>query len=156
MSMSLWIFSDREVSSVAEWQAAIAAEGYPLQLSSDMIFEELSGFFPMHLRGELTGFECYREDAADVEQADLGVEIDHNWKFLLVFSWLGSKENELLAAWMAATAYARATNGIIYDGEEGKLLTPAQAHDYVHKLEHPSPETLAAIKEIKERLARKA
>jgi hypothetical protein len=46
MSMALWIFSDKELSSIVEWQSAIDAEGYPLQLSAEMIFERLSGFFP--------------------------------------------------------------------------------------------------------------
>jgi hypothetical protein len=155
MSMSLYVFSDKEVNSIAEWQAAINAEGYPLQLSAEMIFERLSGFFPMHLRGELTGFECYHEDVADVVQASFDIKLDHAWKFVLGFVWLGSKENELLAAWMAATAYARVTNGVILDGEGMKFLTPAQARTIVHDLEHPSPETLAAIREIKERLSRK-
>jgi hypothetical protein len=155
MSMSLYVFSDKEVSSIAEWQAAINAEGYPLQLSAEMTFEGLSGFFPMHLRGELTGFECYHEDVADVVQASFDIKLDHAWKFVLGFVWLGSKENELLAAWMSATAYARETNGVILDGEGMKFLTPAQAHAIVHDLEHPSPKTLAAIREIRERLSRK-
>jgi hypothetical protein len=155
MSMSLWVFSDKELSSIAEWQAAVDAEGYPLQLSAEMIFERLCGFFPMHLRGELTGFESYHEDVADVVQACFDIKLDHAWKFVLGFVWLGSKENELLAAWMAATAYATATNGVVLDGEGIRFLTPAQARAIVHDLEHPSPETLAAIKEIKERLSRR-
>jgi hypothetical protein len=56
---------------------------------------------------------------------------------------------------MAATAYARVTNGVILDGEGIKFHTPAQASAIVYDLEHPSPETLAAIREIKERLSRK-
>jgi hypothetical protein len=75
---------------------------------------------------------------------------------VLGFNWLGSKEDELLAAWMAATAYAHATNGTILDGEESKFHTPTRAREIVHDLQHPSPATLAAIREIKERLSRKA
>jgi hypothetical protein len=42
MSMEMIILPDRQVSSIAEWQAAIDREGYPLQLAPDMQFEYLS------------------------------------------------------------------------------------------------------------------
>jgi hypothetical protein len=152
--MELAIFSNRQLS-IQEWQAAIDAEGYPLRLSPQMVFECLSGFFPMYLRGELTGFECYREDVSDVRDKVPDIDIEQEWKFVLVFVWLGSKENELLAAWMAATAYAQATDGMILDGEAGKMCTPADARVLVHDLEHPSPAALAAMQEIRERVSRK-
>jgi len=137
MTMSLWIFSDRELNGVAEWQAAVDAQGYPLRLSPDVDFERISGFFPMHSRGELTGFECYHEDLSDVRDNVPDVAIEHDWKFVLGFVWLGSKENELVAAWMAATAYVQATGGIILDGEEGALCTLADAQALVRRLEQP-------------------
>ena len=142
MTMSLWVFSDKQLNTVRDWQAAIDAEGYPLRLSPEMVFERLSGFFPMYLRGELTGFECYHEDVPDVRATVPDIDISHNWKFVLGFVWLGNKENELLAAWMAATAYAQATDGMILDGEAGKMCTPSDARALVHDLEHPPPATL--------------
>ena len=156
MTMSLHIFSDKQVNSIAEWQAAIDREGYPLQLSPEMIFGRLSGFFPMHLRGELTGFECYHEDLADVQENVIpDIDLGHEWKFALGFVWLGSSEKELLAAWMAATAYSQETGGIIFDCEgEGRFCTPAQARAEVHELEHPSPAALAAMREIRELFGR--
>jgi hypothetical protein len=63
--------------------------------------------------------------------------ISGDWKFVLAFRWLGSKEAELLAAWMAATAYAQATDGVILDGEEGKVFTPVEGRQLVHDLGHP-------------------
>jgi hypothetical protein len=154
MTMSLYVFSDKQVKSVAEWQAAIDREGYPLQLRPDMIFEQLSGFFPMHLRGELTGFECYHEDLPDVKEDVIpDIDLGHEWKFVLGFVWLGSKWNELVTAWMAATAYAQATDGIIFDGEGGRLYTPAEARALVAHYE--SPEQLARMQAIRDELRQK-
>lgn len=153
MSMELLIFADKELDNVQEWQAAIDAEGFPLRLAADVIFNRISGFFPMHLRGELTGFECYHEDSGKIIAMNPGLGIDHPWRFVLHFVWRGSKWNELLAAWMAASAYARATNGIIIDGEDWKFYTAAQARARVVYLE--SPESLARMQEIRDELRRK-
>lgn len=162
MSMSLWIFSDRQLNSIEEWQAAIDAEGYPLRLSPEMTFERLSGFFPMYLRGELTGFEFYHDDPAELKQLDSAklkqtnpsVDLDRHWKFMVSFNWLGGKENEFLAAWMAATAYAHATNGIIFDGEGFKFLTSSEASAIVREFGNPSSPIMTAIREIREQLGR--
>ena len=149
MSMELAIFSDRQLSSIQEWQAAVDAEGYPLRLSPDMVFERLSGFFPMHLRGELTGFECYHENAADLIGNHPDIKFDHDWKYCLAFVWLGSKWKELLAAWMAGTAYALATDGIVFDAEQEKFVTPDEARRIVHEFEHPTPAQQAAMDEVR-------
>lgn len=153
MSMELMIFSDKQLNTVEEWQAAIDAEGFPLRLSDDVILGRISGFFPMHLRGELTGFECYHEDSSEIIAQNPGLGIDHPWKFVLHFVWLGSKWNELLAAWMAATAYARVTDGIIIDGEDWKFYTADQARAVVD--DNESPETLARMQAIRDELSRK-
>jgi hypothetical protein len=134
MSMELWIFSDRQLNSVAEWQEAIDREGYPLVLSSEAVVSELNGFFPMHLRGDLTGFECYHDDAAEFMQANPTVDFDRHWKYALGFRW-GGNFNELRAAWMAATAYARATDGVIVDDQELMIHTPAMAREVVREVE---------------------
>ncbi len=125
MSMELWVFSDRQLKSVAEWQAAIDAEGYPLLLSADAVFGELRGFLPMHLREVLSGCECYH-DPADELMAHLGIEFDHTWRYAIGFRW-GGNLDEMQAAWMAATAYAAATNGIVVDDQEVKIRTAAEA-----------------------------
>lgn len=153
MSMELMIFSDKQVDTTQEWQAAIDAEGFPLRLSDDVILDRISGFFPMHLRGELTGFECYHEDSGEIIAQNPGLGLDHPWKFVLNFVWLGSRWNELLAAWMAATAYARVTDGIIIDGEDWKFYTADQARAVVD--DNESPETLARMQAIRDELSRK-
>jgi hypothetical protein len=134
--MELWIFSDRQLNSVADWQAAVNAEGYPLQLSADMVFEQIKGFFPMQLRGKSTGFECYHDDPAEFMQTYRHVQFDRTWKYALGLRWQGWNVNELRAAWMAATAYAQSTGGVIVDDQELRIHTPVQARDVVSEVEH--------------------
>jgi hypothetical protein len=135
MSMELWILSDSQLNSVAEWQTAVDAEGYPLRLSSDMEFEKLRGILPMRLCGELTGFECYHDDPAELMSANPDVNFGREWKYALGFRWLGSKMSELRAAWMAATAYAQATGGIVIDDQELKIHTAPEAREVVREVE---------------------
>jgi hypothetical protein len=156
MSMEMFILSDKQVGSIAQWQAAIDAEGYPLKLAPDMKFETLRGFLPSHLRGELTGFECDHWVADELMRDNSDIDFGRDWKFALAFRWLGSRWNELLAAWMAATAYAQVTDGIIFDYEEERIFTPAQARTMVNDFEHPAPATVAALQEIRRRLNSKS
>ena len=83
MTMELWVFSDRQLNSMAEWQAGIDAEGYPLRLSAQMIFEKLRGFLPSYLRGELAGFETYHQDAGASIRGNSALRFDHEWKYAL-------------------------------------------------------------------------
>jgi hypothetical protein len=139
MSMQLAILSDRQPDSIAEWQAAINSEGYPLKLTPDAKINRLSGFLPCHLGGELTGFECFHDDAVEFMHNNADIDFGHKWKYCLELVWLGTKWYELLSAWMAATAFARATEGVILDGESGKLFSPDEARQLIHELENPSP-----------------
>ena len=151
MSMELWVLSDKQLSSIAEWQVAIAAEGYPLDLQKDASFEKLNGFLPCHLRGALTGFECYQEDAVALMRNNAGVKFDHDWKYALGFRWLGSKQNETLAAWMAGTAYARATAGIVINDQDGRLRTATQSAEVVREIKSPSQAYQEARRELRRR-----
>jgi hypothetical protein len=151
MSMELWVFSDEQLGSIAEWQAAIRAEGYLLDLEKDASFKNLNGFLPCHLRGELTGFECYHDDAAALMRNNAGFDFGHNWKYALGFRWLGSKQSETLAAWMVATAYARVTAGIIMNDQDARLRTAVQSAEVVRDIEHPSPAYEEARRELRRR-----
>lgn len=140
MSMGLWVFSDKQLGSIAEWQAAIDAETYPLRLSNSMLFESLRGFLPAHLSGELTGFECYHDDAKKLISDNSDLNFDHSWKYVLSFRWVGSKVNELRAAWMAGTAYAQATGGVIFDDQEAKFRNATEAREVVRDVQRDMPD----------------
>jgi len=127
MSMELRIFSDRHLNTIGEWQDAIVAEALPLQLSGARSLDAVNGFLPSYLRGKLTGFECNSWNAKDVMAEYPGVDFGREWKYALALRWLGSKRDEMLAAWMAATAYAQATDGVVFDELDGKIRTASQA-----------------------------
>jgi hypothetical protein len=139
MSMELWIFSNKQLDTINQWQVAIDRDGYPLRLSTEKPLEALNGFLPSSLRDELTGFECFHENAAEFLRGKPDLHFDYSWKYVLAIRWLGSKRNELLAAWIAAVAYACATDGVIVDDQEEAIRNAAEARDVVRRL-YKTPE----------------
>ena len=141
MAMELWVLSDKQLNTIEEWQGAIDAEGYPLQLSDETPFGELRGFLPAHLRGQLTGFECdhwpareFMRDVHEISENDFA----RDWKYVLAFRWRGDF-NELRAAWMAGAAYAHATCGVIFDDQEAKIRNAAEAREVVRDVDRDDP-----------------
>jgi hypothetical protein len=138
MSMEIHAFSDRQLASIAEWQQAIAAEGFDLRLSAERPFEALQGFLPAQAVGKTTGFECYHDDARELMTAYVGVAFGRSWKHALSFRW-GGDLSECMAAYMAATAYAKATDGVLLDAEDGQILSPQKAIEQVREMERYLP-----------------
>jgi hypothetical protein len=152
MAMEMHVLSDRRLNSIAEWQRAIDAETFPLRLDSSVQFNSAEGFLPSRLVDKITGFECYHDDANHTMNF-LGVSnFGHRWKYALGFRWRGDAA-ELQAAWMAATAYAAATGGIVFDHEEGKVFTPPQARETVRDIVRDLPAMEAILQEIKKKFA---
>jgi hypothetical protein len=56
---------------------------------------------------------------------------------------------------MAATAYAVATAGIIFDHEEGRVFTPQQGRELVIKLLAERPRAKAFMEDIARKLSTK-
>jgi hypothetical protein len=153
MSMELRLFSDRQLDTISEWQAAIDAEGFPLRLSERTAVPGIDGFLPSYLQGRLTGFECNRWDVSDIAAEYPNVRFNRKWKYALAFRWPGSKRDEMRAAWMAATAYARATGGVVFDEIDGKVRNPEEALEVVRDLESDDKHVVdAAVKEALKRL----
>lgn len=150
MSMELHVLSDRRLNNGAEWQRAVNSMSYPLQLSDRLEFASVNGFVSVALNGTQSGFECFRDDASKTMDF-LGREnFSHQWKYALGFRWRGTSLDELQAAWMAATAYASAVGGIVFDHEAGKVLTVLEAKQAVSQIVEDAPriaQSLAAILE---------
>ena len=148
MSMEIWVFSDRQLGSIAEWQVAIDAEGYPLQLSTDAIFARLRGFLPMRLREQPSGCECYHDPANELIERWSDVDFGHAWKYALGFRW-GGNFSEMQSAWMAATAFAAATNGIVIDDQESRIRTAAESRSEVDNIVRDIPKMEEFLRNLK-------
>ena len=77
--MRLFVFSDRQVSSIAEWQRAIEAEGFALRFSTTGPADELSGSVAAKLGNDDAGFECNQESSADIMARYPDVDFGHAW-----------------------------------------------------------------------------
>lgn len=151
MAMEIYVLSDKELNSIAEWQAAIDAEGYPLQLDPDVELETHSGFLPAHLRGKLTGFECdhfpadeFMQETREMSHVDFG----HDWRYVLAFRWRGDF-NEMRAALIASSAYAKATDGVVFDDQEEKIRDAAEALEEARVgYESPDPDAGPVVDQV--------
>jgi len=150
MSMEIWVLSDTQLNSIAEWQAAIDLESYPLQLSADATLAKLRGFLPMQLRGERAGCECFHDPVDELITTYSNVDFGHAWKCALGFRWGGSF-TEMQCAWMAATAYAAATNGIVVDDQELRIRTPGESRSEVETIVRDMPKMEEWLRDLKNR-----
>jgi hypothetical protein len=148
MAMELFVFSDNQLNSTLEWQASIGREGYQLLFVNERPLNTLKGFLPVLLRDTKTGFECSHWLPENLMREIPDVNFGHDWKYLLTFRW-GGDFDQLQAAWMAATAYASATDGVIFDEEQGKMRTPAEAREIVQEIEHGMPAVEAILRDLK-------
>lgn len=139
MSIEIYAFSDRQLGSIAEWQAAIDADLFDVKLDSSRLFADLSGFLPVQVDGRQSGFECDHFDATEMIE-DLigqGFEFNRPWKYLLAFRF-GGDQYECTSASLAAASYVRATDGVLFDGEEGEFYPPQGVLEYARKAADPA------------------
>lgn len=150
--MELWVLSDRQLSSIAEWQTAIDAEEFPLTLSDEKPLDKINGFVPVRLRGRPTGFECSHWPAVEFMRDMSTVDFGHAWKQVLAFRWRANFD-ELRAAWIAGSAYARATDGIVFDDQEGKIRNAAEAIEEARReYEAPDPVIGSSVDRVLQKL----
>jgi hypothetical protein len=72
----------------------------------------------------------------------------------LAFRW-GADVNACLGAYVAAAAYAKATNGVVLDCEAGKVLTPQQAGQTARTIEQQLPMFEKTLKDTQAAAMRK-
>lgn len=147
MATELFVLSDQLLGSVVDWQSSIDGEGYPLQLDGNGPIESLRGFLLARLRDIRTGFECNLWPADEFMREMRGVDFGHEWKHVLAFRW-GGNLNQVPAVWMAVTAYAKATHGVVFDEEQGKIYSAADARIVVNNVEREMPEMEAMLRDL--------
>jgi hypothetical protein len=144
MSIEIFVLSDRRLASIAEWQQAIDAEKFDLRLDTSRPFDELSGHLPAHRGADHAGFECDHCDPKDVMDPDYCGAIDFGrpWTQALAFRF-GGDFLALWGAYAAAAAYAKAADGVVFDGESGEVLSPGKALAAAREIERDLPSLLA-------------
>lgn len=152
MSMEVLVFSDRRLSSMGEWQRSIDSEHLGILLPTDASIDELRGYLPVHRNQKRTGFECHHYDAAEMMAFCQGVNFDHPWTQCLCFIW-ASDFDEALAAYMASAAYAKATEGIIYEPEDNVIMSPHEALALARRLEGELPKAKQIVADVVKKLS---
>jgi len=154
MSMQICVLSDRRLTFISEWQQAVDAESFPLRLSFGKPLAQIGGFISAHIGKTPTGFECRYRMPGDISAAYPEINFGHAWKYGMAFIW-GGDINELQAAWAAAAAYAQATEGIVFDEQEGKLLSPEEAIQTFRDLARTIPDVDAVVRNLMEQIRAK-
>lgn len=145
MSMEIYVLSDERLGSIAEWQRAIDADNFALELSAERPFSALKGFLPVRWGDNPTGFECDHWDAAELIAEYADINFGQRWKYALAFRW-GADLRACVAAYMAGAAYAQATRGVVLDCEQGKIISPQQATEVARDIDRQMPEIEAAVR----------
>jgi hypothetical protein len=125
MSIEIFALSNRRVASFNRWQEQIDVASLHLVLPTQGSIDKLHGFLPVRLEGNASGFECAHCDPNEVAKLYPNIDFGRNWTRAIAFNSQGLEED--LAAYQAAAAYAKATEGIVFDPQEGLVMSPQQA-----------------------------
>jgi hypothetical protein len=139
MSIEIFVFSDRRLASIEEWQQALDKEGFGLRLDTSRPIAALRGHLPAHRGEQEAGFECDHFDAAEMLEHLADVDLGRRWTQCLAFRF-GGNFFALWGANAAAAAYARATGGVVFDSEADEVLQPDEAAALAREVERQLPE----------------
>jgi hypothetical protein len=155
MATMIYVLSDRRLHSIAEWQAAVDAEAFPLRFAPDEPDGQAVGNLRMQLRDKETEIECGFGEFNEVRETFGNDDFGRDWRCVIDFTW-GSDFFREIASWMAATAYARATAGVVFDERQEELLTPDACVNVVRELERMLPERQEMVRAFREQLLAKS
>lgn len=122
MSVDVFVFvREPDLPSREEWQAAIDELGIDLQLDERMEPDSASGYWPVKIRGEASGFEFFSGSAevlfgssAPSGAGDRSLTVD-----LVTHSDIRELECSLLAG----AALALVADGVVYDEETNRATS---------------------------------
>jgi hypothetical protein len=108
-----------KVPSRAQWQEAVDAAGFDLQIYPELQAFEHSGFMPCKLLGKDSGVETYYSPAGEIFEDPAAIEelaVDRD--YCISFRWGGSFR-EAACAMILSYALARVFGAVVsYEGEE--------------------------------------
>lgn len=115
MAMELFVFSDRQLETISEWNMTLREMGFEVVIEESRQVPELGGSQPTKLRGRDVWIEYDHFDPVEFfEGLKEYVRKERDWRYLLAFRW-GSDIYAHPAVFMAAAAYAKATDGVVLD-----------------------------------------
>ncbi|HEY8333649.1 MAG TPA: hypothetical protein VIQ05_07620 [Tardiphaga sp.] len=150
MSMEIYVLSKRCLTSMEQWQHSIDAAGVSLRLSTLTPLAQLRGALPVVIDLKRSHFECDHWDADDVSRAYPGAAFDRGSKYALAMRW-GGDVDAGFSAYVAAAAYAKATNGVIFDCQEGKIISAQRAIEIANELKTSAAAVKSAVQRVVKR-----
>jgi len=104
---------------------------------------------PARFRDKATAFQCDHRKAAELIAESSDIDFGRQWRYALAFRW-GSNVYDGISAYLAASAYARATDGVVLDCEDGKIISAERAAERGWDLEKSIPMIEAAVRKVAE------
>jgi hypothetical protein len=115
----------------------------------------LSGNQPTKLRGRDVWIEYDHFDPAEyLEDQKEHVEKERDWKYLLAFRW-GSDIHAHPAVFMAAAAYAKATDGVVLDEWEPIFRKWEEVAEIARQADLETPKVEAWLREREQERSKK-
>jgi hypothetical protein len=134
MSMEIHVLFRGKLPTKAALQQAMQELGFPFSIKpATGSLERQKGFMPMRLNREETGveFDVFEGRAAVLEIA--GKDVDPRFDRVANFRW-GGDTLECASAVCACAALTKLVNGVVFEDEEGKLLTIDEAVGLAHQV----------------------
>jgi hypothetical protein len=128
VSIEMHVFFRGKLPGKAELTRAMGELGFPLSVTPpEDSLEQQNGFMPMSLNGEETGVEFDVFEGRDVvEEVVEDLHVDPRFDRSANFRW-GGNEMEMVCGLCAGAALAKLVDGVFFDTEAGRLLTPDEA-----------------------------
>jgi hypothetical protein len=114
-------------------------------------FAASGGSLVARLNGKSTSLEYGIENFGSLRGFYKNVNFGRDWTCVIALPWISGFDG-LLVAWVVAAAYALATSGAVFDPQEGKVLSPAEALKVIKGIERTRPEAEAALRNAAERV----
>ena len=119
------IFCDKRFGSVAEWQRQIDDLSFSVHIVSSRNLASSKGHLPATWQDREVGCEFGPIDRENVINTCDDVDLGGPWLHAFALYW--NLLPGFVGAWVCATAYAKAVNGIVFDPQESFVLWPDAA-----------------------------